>query len=52
MQRLIILITLMVMILNDQMLGNCDYAIECGKKLNLKLVGIGGNPLLSYLTQF
>ena len=24
------------------MLGNCDYAVECGKKLNLKLVGIGG----------
>merc|ERR1711936_348248 len=27
------------------MLGNCDYAIECGKKLNLKLVGIGGSDI-------
>ena len=30
------------------MLTNCDYAVECGKKLNLKLVGIGGkyqNPM-------
>jgi len=28
-----------------EMLGNCDYAVECGKKLNLKLVGIGGSDL-------
>jgi len=28
-----------------EMLTNCDYAVECGKKLNLKLVGIGGSDL-------
>merc|ERR1711872_844259 len=28
-----------------EMLTNCDYAIECGKKLDCKLVGIGGSDL-------
>ena len=31
------------------MLTNCDYAIECGKKLDCKLVGIGGLFIITVL---
>ena len=31
------------------MLTNCDYAIECGKKLDCKLVGIGGLFIITIL---
>ena len=27
-----------------QVLGNCNYAVELGKKLNFVLVGIAGAP--------
>ena len=28
-----------------QVLGNCNYAVELGKKMNFVLVGIDGNDL-------
>ena len=31
------------------MLTNYDYAIECGKKLDCKLVGIGGLFIITVL---
>ena len=34
------------------MLTNCDYAIECGKKLDCKLVGIGGLFIITVLIIF
>ena len=29
----------------QEVLGNCNYAVELGKKLNFSLVGIAGIPL-------
>jgi len=31
----------------QEVLGNCNYAVELGRKLNLVLVGIGGSDLMS-----
>ena len=30
----------------QEVLGNCNYAVELGKKLNFVLVGIGGSDIM------